>query len=158
MEFDLATLRETYEALPGGPKMLRWFGQVPSFHDGEIVSLHLNRRSPSFLKVSGWVGDGTSGSDGYLKSLKRAVVTFALDGISYLEVDGFSSQNVIHGLMIARRPKDPERRPYYDFNATDGDYELHLEHCYGMSGIIRCAQISITLVPGRPEDDPEHGE
>jgi hypothetical protein len=158
MEFDLAILQKTYEALPGGPEMLRWFGQVPSFHDGEIVSLHLNRRSTSYLKVYGWVGDGTSGSDGYLKSLKRAVVTFALDGISYLEVDGFNQQNVIDGLMIARRPKDPERQLYYAFNATDDDYELHMENCFGISGMIRCAQISITLVPGRPEDDLKLGE
>jgi hypothetical protein len=31
--------RAIYDAVEGGAEMVRWFGQVPSLHDAEILSL-----------------------------------------------------------------------------------------------------------------------
>jgi Immunity protein 50 len=148
----LEKLGAVYKSIPGGLELLNWFEQIPTFHDGEVVSLHLNRRATSFLKIHGWVGDGKTDAKGYFNLLQRAVVTFEMDTIVYLKLDGFSQQNVIGELDIRRAPKDPKLAPFYDFAATDDDFELHLDPCYGMDGIIRCRSVRISYQPGEPED------
>lgn len=68
-----------YEEVPGGRALLEWFGEEPSFHDAEILSLRLNRAGPSTLKGHGWIM--TVGVGGELVLDKHAVVTFTLEGI-----------------------------------------------------------------------------
>ncbi|MFN0192028.1 MAG: Imm50 family immunity protein [Aestuariivirga sp.] len=145
-------LEAVYRSLPGGPELFAWFGKVPSFHDAEIVSCHLNRRAPSHLRIYTWVGDGSVDEKMYFKQLHKAVVTFELHEIVFLQLDGFSQQNVIGDLDIRRAAGDPRVLSYYDFNTTDDDFELHLDPCYGMDGMIRCRGVVITYVPGEPED------
>jgi hypothetical protein len=36
---------------PGTDKIIQWFGQWPSFHDAEILELHLNRTGESWIKI-----------------------------------------------------------------------------------------------------------
>jgi hypothetical protein len=139
-----------YKDIPGGPEMIEWFGHVPSFHDAEIVGLWLNRHSSSFLHVHGF--SVVADKDGFLKSEQHAVVTFELRGISYLSLEGFRHQNVIGGLQISRGRKDPAKSSYYDFNATEDDFELLLEPCYGLDGLLRCNSISVTFKPGKPDE------
>lgn len=40
--------------IPGAMQLDSWFGCWPSFHDAEIISLHLNRNGNSFLRVHTW--------------------------------------------------------------------------------------------------------
>jgi Immunity protein 50 len=150
-------LESVYLRLPGGPELLAWFGRVPSFHDAEIVSLTLNRRSPSFLTIHGWTTDGSVTQDGYLVLQKKAVVTFEIQDIVYLNLEGFSGQNVIDGILIAQRPPDHLAKSYYDFASDGDDFEIVLEPCYGMDGVIRCKNISISFVPGDPADSRKEG-
>lgn len=42
----------TYEKIAGGPELLAWFGQKPTFHDAEILSLSLNRTGVSKLTIT----------------------------------------------------------------------------------------------------------
>jgi hypothetical protein len=100
-----------YESIPGGKELLNWIGEVPSFHDGEIISLSLQRRASSFLRVKLYHCVEYS-SDMSTKVFKKAVVTFELKGICYLELNGFSHQNVVDSLDITRNPKNPEVSPY----------------------------------------------
>jgi hypothetical protein len=37
-----------YDAVPGGADLVRWFAQVPNFHDAEILVLDLRREGQSF--------------------------------------------------------------------------------------------------------------
>ena len=39
------------EDVAGAAGVIAWFGRWPSFHDGEIVSLSLNREVASVLKI-----------------------------------------------------------------------------------------------------------
>src|SRR6476660_3432162 len=55
-----------YDVVPGGADLMRWFGQVPSFHDAEILSLHLRRKGQSVLRLHGWILTGEVGQDGYV--------------------------------------------------------------------------------------------
>lgn len=136
--------------IPGGSEVLNWFGKYYDFHDAEILRLELNRRSPSFLRIYGY-GVGKDGTGAWV-SQKHAIITFTLDGVYDLELDGFSHQNVIGSLTIARVDANHERKPFFDFSASENSFEIILEPCYGMDGVIRCNSILVTLEPGRQKD------
>ncbi|ARQ58088.1 MULTISPECIES: Imm50 family immunity protein [Rhizobium] len=102
----------TYEKIAGGPELLAWFGQKPTFHDAEILSLSLNRTGVSELTIHGWIATDGVDQDGYCILDKHAVVTFAFEDIMDLQLDGFSHQNVINGLVL-RYARDRGRAGYY---------------------------------------------
>ncbi|MEE7476671.1 hypothetical protein [Methylobacterium hispanicum] len=142
-----------YRKVPGGAELLRWFGRVPSFHDAEILSLDLRRKGQSTLRLHGWITTDKVGEGGFLVLERKAIVSFALDGIMDLQLDGFSKQNVIGGLILRRAPDRPERRGYLALDPLPGDIEIELEPCYGLDGLIRARSVSITFRPGAPDDD-----
>jgi Immunity protein 50 len=149
--------RETsiYDAVSGGADLVRWFGEVPSFHDAEILSLHLHRTGPSFLRLHGWINTGEVGHDGHFVLDRHAIVTFTLSGVMDLQLDGFSIQNVIGGLILRRATDRPERRGYLALGPLPQDIEIELEPCYGLSGLIRSRAVSIAFEPGKP--NPQDG-
>src|SRR3954447_23278405 len=110
----MASHKETsiYDAVPGGADLVRWFGQVPSFHDAEILGLDLRREGQSFLRLHGWINTGEVNKGGYFVLDRHAIVTFAMSGIMDLQLAGFSIQNVIGRLVLRRAPDRPERRGY----------------------------------------------
>ncbi|MGE8131904.1 hypothetical protein ACQKQD_33785 [Methylobacterium sp. NPDC080182] len=134
----------------GGLELLQHFGEMPSFHDGEILGLHLDRDGPSTLRVHGWITTDRVGPDGTLVLERHAVVTFTIHGVMDLRLDGFSRQNVIGGLILRRAPDRPERRNYLAFDPTPDDIEIELEPCYGLDGLIRARSVAITFEPGEP--------
>lgn len=140
-----------YDEVPGGPELLRWIGRVPSFHDAEIISLDLRRSGKSFLRVHGWVGTEQVDENGYIVLDKDAVVTFALEEIMDLQLDGFSHQNVIFGLKL-QRATDRGRSSYYALPQSPEDIEIELEPCFGLDGVIRAKRVSISLEPGAPDE------
>ncbi|WP_018902024.1 Imm50 family immunity protein [Rhizobium sp. 2MFCol3.1] len=140
----------TYSDVAGGDELLRWFGQVPTFHDAEIISLSLNRTGTSELRIHGWVMTDEVDSRGYIVLKKHAVVTFAITDIMDLELDGFSRQNVIGGLHL-QRATDRGRAGWYAMPEEETDMEIELLPCYGLDGFIRAKKVMISFVPGRPE-------
>ena len=93
-----------YASIPGGSDLVAWFGHAPSFHDAEIVSFSLNRRSASKLVLHAWNTTREVDERGYFVLDRHAVVTFALEDVLDLELDGFSHQNVVFGLVLRRAP------------------------------------------------------
>lgn len=150
----MASNKETsiYDEVSGGADLVRWFGQVPSFHDAEILSLHLRRKEQSVLRLHGWMNTGEVGQNGYFVLDRHAIVTFTLSGVVDLQLDGFSIQNVIAGLVLRRGPDRPERQSYLALDPLPQDIEIELEPCYGLSGLMRARAVSITFEPGKPED------
>jgi hypothetical protein len=140
-----------YDEVPGGPELLRWFGRVPSFHDAEIISLDLRRSGKSFLRVHGWVGTEQVDENGYIVLDKDAVVTFTLEEIMDLQLDGFSHQNVIFGLKL-QRATERGRSNYYALPQSPEDIEIELEPCFGLDGVIRAKRVSISFEPGVPDE------
>lgn len=138
-----------YAEVPGGDKLLAWFGEVPTFHDAEIISLSLSRTGASELKLHGWITTDGVDPDGYLVLDKHAVVTFSFEGIMDLQLDGFSGQNVIAGLML-QRATDRGRSGYYSLPEDVLDIEIELLPSYGLDGFIRAKKIAISFVPSRP--------
>ncbi len=68
---------------------------------------------------------------------KHVVVEFTLEGISELDLDGFSQQNVIFGL---------------DIEKTAAGFRITLDPCYGLAGTIAAARVAVRIAPGRPSD------
>jgi hypothetical protein len=138
-----------YAEVPGGRELIEWFGQTPTFHDGQIVSLFLNRNGTSELKVHGWIATDGIDADGYTILDRHAVVTFSLEGIMDLHLDGFSGQNVIGGLVL-RRATDRGRSTSFPLPEAEDDIEIELIPCYGLEGFIRAKKVVISFVPGKP--------
>ena len=139
--------RSIYDAVPGGAELVEWFGRVPSFHDAEILSLHLNRKGRSALRLYGWITTDRANPAGYLVLDKRAVVTFDLEGVMDVQLEGFSAQNVIFGLVLRRAPDRQDRRNYLTMNPQPEDIEIEMEPCYGLSGLIRARAVTISFEP-----------
>ena len=145
-------LEQVYRTIAGGGELLDYLGEVPSFHDGEIISLELNRNSACHLKIHTW---SVKLVDRQLewKSAKHAIVNFKLEQILDLQLDGFSIQNVIGGLMIERVLPSSERKPSLSSEDQNSeDFELTMEPCYGLDGRIRCKAISISFEKKLPSD------
>jgi hypothetical protein len=134
-------------SIPGGPELLAWFGHVPSFHDAEIISLHLNRTGPSTLCIHTWDTTGTVDSKGFYIHEKDAIVTFTLEEIENLELEGFSHQNVLGGLELNRIEASTSGRQ----GIRPDLYETVLHPCYGLAGTIRARRVSLALAPGKPD-------
>ena len=141
-----------YANIQGGPNLLAWFGHIPDFHDAEIVSFGLRRRAPSMLVIHAWNRTNEADARGHRILDRHAIVTFALEDIVDLQLNGFSHQNVISGLHLRRAPARPDRRPFYGLDPSPSDYEIELEPCFGLDGMIRCRRILVDLIPGKPDD------
>ena len=126
------------KAVDGAEKLCAWFGYWPSFHDAEVVELHLSRRSSSCLAIHTWEITDEVDAQGYYVLTKHVVVEFLLRGISGLDLSGFNDQNVLSGLVLER---------------VDAGFRLTLDDCYGVTGAIEAKEISIRLAPGKPQDE-----
>jgi hypothetical protein len=127
--------------IQGARDLIDWFGRWPSFHDAEIIDLHLARGAPSRLRLATWLMSGEVDANGRYCLEREAIVTFVFTGISDLELANFSNQNVISGLSVEPRP---------------GGIRLALGPCYGLAGFIEAESVRVELVPGL--EDRQRGE
>jgi hypothetical protein len=74
----------------GAAEITSWFGQWPTIHDAEVVSIELNRSGTSILKVHTFATSKELDSRGYFVTHKHAIVSFLLDDIYELQLSGFN--------------------------------------------------------------------
>lgn len=139
-------------SIPGGADLIAWFGDVPTFGDAEILDLHLDRSGPSTLRLHLWHEDLNAKAQVGPPSAKHAVVSFILDEIVGLSLQDFSSQNVIGGLKVSRLS---EQGALFDMNWLTAPepqtfFEVALEPCFGLSGMIRAKRVSVAFTPDQP--------
>jgi immunity protein 50 of polymorphic toxin system len=123
------------EEIPGAADLHDWFGYWPDFHDAEIISLHLNRKGVSSLRVHVWDTMKELDEKGHYVMAKDVVVEFVFDNVFELALNGFSQQNVISGL---------------DVEKVGSGFRLTLGACYGMAGSIEAERMSFRITPGKP--------
>lgn len=109
--------------IPGARAVAGWFGQWPSFHDAEVVSIALDRAAGARIVVR------HSG----------ALVTFVLsgfpldhEGVALNRIQFFNHQNVLSSLAL-----DPA--PF--------GWNLVLDGIFGVSASIACHSIHVQIAP-----------
>jgi hypothetical protein len=125
------------EAVEGAKHLYDWFGYWPTFHDAEVIRLHLNRRDASTLTLHTWEMTGEVDEKGFYVQTKHAVVEFVMKVVG-LSLNGFNHQNVVFGLAVAK---------------VECGFQVTLEDCYGIAGTIDAMELSIRLTPGKPRED-----
>jgi hypothetical protein len=120
-----------WDEITGGKELRAWFGQIPSFHDAEVIDLVLGPRGQSIIRVRVWLVK--TNAEGFPFKEKEAVVRFILEDVTDLELLDFKSQNVIDGLVLSRAP---------------AGFELLLQPCYGLYGRLRARKLSVDFKTG----------
>ena len=110
--------------------MHEWFGHWPSFHDAEIVSIHLTRAGTSTIQVYPYCPE------------RPATIEFVLEEITDLKLESFSQQNVIDGLSVG-----PVLMP----DGQDG-FRLRMFSLFGVGGYIDARRIRLNVIPGPSSD------
>jgi hypothetical protein len=121
--------------VPGADKLVNWFGHWPSFHDAEVINLELNRVGRSRVNLHTFATISELDNRGRYRTDKHTLVSFLLENISSMQLDGFNDQNVISMLGV---------------NKTEDGFELVLGGCYGVEGCIWCTRLSVECEPGIP--------
>jgi hypothetical protein len=124
-----------FELVKGGQEFCDWFGSTPSFHDAEVLSLHLDRALPTRLTIHTWRMTNKV-EDGLFVLEQHVVVTFCLDAVSDCDLSGFNHQNVVDGVEIEEVPNG---------------LKLSLRDCFGLYGSLVARSIRIEFEPGNPK-------
>src|SRR5438067_2027435 len=97
---------DDYKLVGGWEKVVEAFGLWPSFHDGEVHPLLLKRATtysafPSYaeLTIHTWRSYKETDAHGHFRTDKHHLVTFRLDDLFELRIDGFRMQNQINELV-----------------------------------------------------------
>ena len=121
------------------------FGEYPSFHDAEVLSILLDRdgeASPSLtIQIHAWHMTNEVDQKGYFILKNQTVITFLFGQILLESLSGFNHQNVLWDLEIDEI--DSEER------ANEGCcYKVFMSSSYGCEVLFKCQ--SITVVSAVP--------
>ncbi len=125
---------QPHEFIEGYEKVVARFGRWPSFHDGEVLRIVLNRmnRSPSGsyvpsveVHLRGWIMGPEVTDMGFYKLNSDSVVHLVFEDIFDLALEGFNQQNVLSSLRLSLI-EDPR--------GSRQALHVELEHCYLFSG------------------------
>jgi Immunity protein 50 len=127
------------------------FGQWPSFHDAEVISIELFRdprgTSEPSLRAKIYVFEATSEVDdrGFYILKNQEVVTILFSGIDNSSIAGFNQQNVLSDLVIV------------DISSRQLDYlkfEVHFASIFGVEAEFKCTAVEAEAVePFGPRED-----
>jgi hypothetical protein len=142
-EFLIETLtarQQTFQVLrqvPGGDRVLAWYGARAGYHghtefaDFEVVALNLRRGGASIVEI---------GLEGF------PTFIFHFDDWLDVNLEGFSRQNVLGGLVL--RPTEPRGVRDWELGVgyQDASVEMILEPCYGANGTIRGRLLRVEMI------------
>ncbi|MFT4114364.1 Imm50 family immunity protein [Silvibacterium sp.] len=139
-------MNNTVASIRNSEKLTRIFGQWPSFHDAEVLEIHLNRGNfvPSkkhsempFLTMTVWLWEMTKevNEGGYFILRNHTRCTFQFRDVSKLELSDFNSQNAIWGLEIEKKEREEKPTPYF---------AVGVQPSFGIAASFECVEIEIT--------------
>ena len=129
----------------GSEKLLQIFGRWPSFHDAEVMEIHLSRapketggsrdrRVELLAKIHTWDMTNELDSRGYYVLKNHTLVTLRFSGVEELRLEGFNHQNVIFGLTI--QPKESS-------GAGSSKFHVEFDPSFGVDAIFDCSAIEV---------------
>ncbi len=130
----------------GSEKLTRVFGHWPSFHDAEVIELHLWRGDVNpdqdryvfpvlTAKLHLWELTNECDPQGCLVQKHHTIATLRFHGVEEdLRLVGFNHQNAIFGLTIERQERDNGPSPFCtaEFQAS-----------FGMGATFKCATVEV---------------
>ena len=126
--------------------LLSAFGYWPSFHDAEVHRAVLDRGGPDerpsvTLVVHAFDTSDEIDEKGYYRVVTSVMATLRLDDVRQSELRDIGPQNVLSSLG-------------FDLD-TNGLIRVTLGPCYGLSGSLLCARVTVlSVVPWRsPTED-----
>ncbi len=128
---------EAFQDIGGANALIEWFGYWPSFHDAEVLSIELNRSGASRMRIHTWEMTREVDTKGFYVLQKHVVVSFLMDDLDQVRLEGFNHQNTLMELEVTR---------------TDRGLRLTLDDVYGVTGTITAGAIKIEFAPGMPTD------
>lgn len=129
--------------ITGHEKVIALFGDWPTFHDAEVLSLSLERAFPvqtgvSLVRIKVVVRRYEAahvGTAEFHMAMKcGAIVTFVFHGVSDAELEGFNYQNVINSLQVS--PSEDEKKRL----------KVEIESIWGLGGIFLCDRAEVENV------------
>lgn len=118
--------------IPGAVELASWFDGWPSFHDAEILSLHLSRKGRSLLRIHTWRAGKKVDRQGRFVRHHHVVVSFEFIDLVDLELADFSKQNVIASLQIDER---------------DAGFRVQLSPSFGLGGWLVARSLAVSFLP-----------
>ena len=141
--------------LPGGKALIDWFGYIPRFHDAKLLGLHLGA-SGATLRLHTFRITSETDEKGYFLLDRHVVVTFTLERLTGIKLEGYASQGILYGLNLRRYGSgDPllgTEVVTMGVPPEPNDVGLQLDHTYGLWGVMYARKMSISLAPGKPAD------
>jgi hypothetical protein len=131
-------IQDPAEFIVNAEKVSSIFGEWPTFHDAEVLTLILNRGMPHDFKTSMLVRVWTfkvhrdqTDSKGYYKTTDHSIVTFRFDEPDELNLQGFNHQNVLFDIT---------------FKLVDTMVDVTFEGIYGVHTTFRCQKVTVEAV------------
>lgn len=123
----------TTDQIDGWNTLEEWFGFSPRFHDAEVVSVDLRREpEPSIIRVHAWRTNSDTDANGYYRMDRHATVSFEISGISEMQLDGWSRQNLLYEMLVT---------------PGEAGYEIRMSTSYGMEGKIVAKNLNVIVEP-----------
>jgi hypothetical protein len=129
-------------------KVTAHFGEWPSFHDSEVVSVQLDRRgssAPSIeLLVLVWLYTGRVTPTGHYEQHRHTLVRFRCEGVFASSLEGFNHQNVLNDLHVKK----------LDGHASG--VRVTVSSIFGLGGFVECDAVRVMeIIPANPSGEPE---
>jgi hypothetical protein len=137
---------EAHTFIENNGAVLNVFGSWPSFHDGEVhrVVMDRARRHPDGtyypsieLTIRGWNMSSDVTKDGFYRLDADSLVQFLFEEVTEVDFDGLNHQNVLSTL-------------HFELGCTEaGDAPLlsvELCHCYVLSGRFKARRATVVRV------------
>ncbi len=135
----------------GASKVIDAYGYFPTFHDGEILDLQLNRNSTPIeayptvtitFTLHGWEMTSEITPTGHYRLTKHHLIKFRFDHVDAVDLRYFNHQNVISELSIERiTPPTDHALIRVEFGS-----------CFGLEGGFRAISGSVVEVIPCDED------
>ena len=128
-----------------GATLVKWFGEWPTFKDGEILALHLERDAESYLDVVTGLYGPLDPATGFFRREKKCVVRVVMRRIFETDLSGFG-QNVVFGITFHAIEERSSAPPF-----CPSGWEVYLHPTVGLHGRICCEEIDFEITPGAPK-------
>jgi hypothetical protein len=141
------SVMDASERILGKEKLTSIFGYWPSFHDAEILWLHMDRSrgngsyGPTLeALVHTWEMTNEVTPEGYYKLRHHVLVHFRFLDVVAVQLEDFNYQNVLYGLTITN---------LQERESEHVRYQVSFDSSFGLDGSFQCHEIEVVSVePG----------